>query len=89
VALTGAVTLTLLLRLVGGVAAGSAADRWGRKLPLMVSMIWLAVCDGAIAFVPSFTWILVLRTLFASAWAPSGWPAPRWRWRTGRRAAAA
>ncbi len=64
VALTGAVTLTLLLRLVGGVAAGSAADRWGRKLPLMISMIWLALCDGAIAFAPSFAWILVLRTLF-------------------------
>src|SRR5262245_22194006 len=60
VALAGSVTFTLLLRLVGGVAAGSAADRWGRKLPLMISMIWLALCDGAIAFAPSFAWILVL-----------------------------
>jgi SHS family lactate transporter-like MFS transporter len=58
------VTLTLLLRLVGGVVAGAAADRWGRKLPLMVAVIWFAVCDGAIAFAPSFTAILVLRTLF-------------------------
>jgi SHS family lactate transporter-like MFS transporter len=58
------VTLTLLLRLVGGVVAGAAADRWGRKLPLMISVIWFAACDGAIAFAPSFTWVLVLRTLF-------------------------
>ena len=58
------VTLTLLLRLVGGVAAGAAADRWGRKLPLMIAVVWFAVCDGAIAFAPSFTAVLVLRTLF-------------------------
>lgn len=58
------VTLTLLLRLVGGVVAGAAADRWGRKLPLMLSVVWFAACDGAVAFAPSFTWVLVLRTLF-------------------------
>jgi MFS transporter, SHS family, lactate transporter len=58
------VTFTLLLRLVGGVVAGAAADKWGRKLPLMISVLWFATCDGAIAFAPSFTVILVLRTLF-------------------------
>lgn len=60
----GSIALTLLMRLVGGVVAGWAADRWGRKLPLMISVIWFAVCDGLIAFAPSFTWVLVLRTLF-------------------------
>jgi SHS family lactate transporter-like MFS transporter len=58
------VTATLLLRLVGGTVAGAAADKWGRKLPLMLSVVWFAACDGAIAFAPSFTWVLVLRTLF-------------------------
>jgi SHS family lactate transporter-like MFS transporter len=58
------VTLTLLLRLVGGVIAGAAADRWGRKLPLMIAVLWFATCDGAIAFAPSFKAVLVLRTLF-------------------------
>src|SRR5205814_6659521 len=43
---------------------GAAADRWGRRLPLMISMVWFAICDGAIALAPSFGWILVLRTLF-------------------------
>src|SRR5713101_6448893 len=33
-------TVTLLMRLVGGVAAGTAADRWGRKLPMMLSILW-------------------------------------------------
>lgn len=63
-AAAGSITLTLLLRLLGGVAAGAAADRWGRKLPLMLSVIWFAVCDGAVAFAPSFAWVLALRTLF-------------------------
>jgi SHS family lactate transporter-like MFS transporter len=58
------VTATLLLRLVGGTVAGAAADKWGRKLPLMLSVVWFAACDGAIAFAPSFMWVLVLRTLF-------------------------
>jgi MFS transporter, SHS family, lactate transporter len=63
-ATAGSITLTLLLRLVGGVAAGAAADRWGRKLPLMISLLWFAACDGAVAFAPSFAWVLALRTLF-------------------------
>jgi SHS family lactate transporter-like MFS transporter len=64
VALAGSVTLTLLVRLAGGFAAGWMADRWGRKLPLMLSLLWFAVFDAAIYFAPSFAWILVLRTLF-------------------------
>src|SRR6476620_2670264 len=57
-AAAGSITLTLLVRLLGGVAAGAAADRWGRKLPLMISLVWFAVCDGAVAFAPSFAWVL-------------------------------
>ena len=64
VATAGSITLTLFARLAGGFIAGAAADRWGRKLPLMISIVWFAVCDGAVAFAPSFGWILVLRTLF-------------------------
>jgi MFS transporter, SHS family, lactate transporter len=59
-----AITLTLLVRLAGGYCAGVAADRWGRKFPLMFSLLWFAICDGAIAFAGSFTTVLVLRTLF-------------------------
>jgi SHS family lactate transporter-like MFS transporter len=60
----GSLTLTLLLRLAGGVVAGSIADRWGRKLPLMLSLVWFAVFDGLVALAPSFAWVIVLRTLF-------------------------
>jgi SHS family lactate transporter-like MFS transporter len=63
-ALGGSIALTLLVRLAGGFAAGWVADRWGRKLPLVLSLLWFAVFDAAIYFAPTFTWVLVLRTLF-------------------------
>ncbi len=79
------VTLTLLVRLLGGLLAGWLADRRGRRLPLMLSILWFAACDGAVYFADSFTAILVLRTLFGfgmgaewtagSALAMESWPA--------------
>jgi SHS family lactate transporter-like MFS transporter len=79
------ITLTLLTRLAGGFVAGSIADKYGRKLPLMISIVWFAVCDGAVVFAPSFAWVLVLRTLFGfgmgaewtsgSTLAMENWPA--------------
>ncbi len=63
-AVAGSLTLTLIVRLAGGVIAGWIADRWGRRLPLMLSLLWFAAFDAAIYFAPSFAWLLVLRTLF-------------------------
>ncbi|HEU0035753.1 MAG TPA: MFS transporter [Kofleriaceae bacterium] len=64
IAVSGSITLTLLVRLVGGFVAGWIADRWGRKLPLMLSLVWFAIFDAAIYFAPTFTWVIVLRTVF-------------------------
>src|SRR5512138_2355304 len=79
------VTLTLVVRLLGGVAGGWLADRFGRRLPLMISILWFAVCDGAVAFAPTFGAVVVLRTLFGlgmgaewtsgAALAMESWPA--------------
>ncbi len=84
-AVMGSLTLTLLLRFGGGVAAGAMADRWGRKLPLMLSLVWFAVFDGLVALAPSFAWVIILRTLFGfgmgaewtagSTLAMESWPA--------------
>jgi len=63
-ATTLTVSLTLATRLLGSFIAGSLADRFGRKLPLLISVVWFALCDGAIAFAPSFAWIVALRVLF-------------------------
>ncbi len=63
-AVAGSITLTLLVRLAGGAFAGWVADRWGRKLPLMLSLVWFVAFDAAIFFSHSFTAILIFRTLF-------------------------
>ena len=64
VAIGGSLTLTLLVRMLGGMVAGWMADCWGRRLPLMISLVWFAVFDAAIYFAPTFGTLLVLRTLF-------------------------
>ncbi|MBI2388071.1 MAG: MFS transporter [Deltaproteobacteria bacterium] len=64
IATTGSMALTLLARLLGGAFAGAAADKWGRKLPLILAVVWFAICDGLIAVAPTFAAILALRTLF-------------------------
>lgn len=63
-AIAGSITLTLLVRLAGGFFAGWLADRYGRRTPLMLSLIWFAAFDAAIYFAPTFGWLIVLRTLF-------------------------
>src|ERR1043166_4378849 len=50
-ALAGALaTVTLVMRLIGGVAAGATADGYGRKLPLMLSILWFSLFA-------CFTWV--------------------------------
>ncbi len=63
-AVSGSITLTLLVRLAGGAIAGWMADRWGRKLPLIIALVWFVSMDAAIYFSHSFTAILIFRTLF-------------------------
>src|SRR6478736_3492817 len=43
-ALVGALgTVMLLGRVIGGISAGTAADRWGRKGPLIWSILWYSL----------------------------------------------
>src|SRR5437762_5565017 len=56
-------TLTLWMRLVGAVASGWLADRVGRKLPLMISILWYSICNFIAGFSPNFIFLLVFRTL--------------------------
>ncbi|MDB4958719.1 MAG: major facilitator superfamily 1 [Myxococcales bacterium] len=60
----GSITLPLIVRLGGGSIAGWLADRWGRKFPLLLSLVWFVAFDAAIYFSHSFAAILVFRTLF-------------------------
>lgn len=57
-------TVTLLMRLVGGAVAGAAADRWGRKLPLMVSILWFSAFAFLSGLAPGYQTLLLCRALF-------------------------
>ena len=64
-ALAGALgTVTLLFRLVGGLGAGMAADRWGRKLPLMLSILWFSLFAFLSGFSTSYAMLFAFRALF-------------------------
>jgi MFS transporter, SHS family, lactate transporter len=57
-------TVTLVMRLVGGVASGTIADRYGRKLPLMLSVLWFSVFAFLSGFSTSYGMLFALRALF-------------------------
>jgi SHS family lactate transporter-like MFS transporter len=64
-ALAGALgTVTLIMRLVGGTLAGTAADKWGRKLPLMLSVVWFSLFAFLSGFSTSYAMLFALRALF-------------------------
>jgi len=64
-ALAGALgTVTLFARLLGGVLAGTAADRWGRRLPLMISILWFSLFAFLSGFSSSYAMLFALRALF-------------------------
>ncbi len=64
-ALAGALaTVTLMFRVFGGIGAGIAADRWGRKLPLMLSILWYSTFAFLSAFSTSYGMLFAFRALF-------------------------
>lgn len=62
-----AVTLTLALRPVGALIFGWVADRYGRRVPLMVDIALYSVLELLTAFSPNFAVFLILRALFGIA----------------------
>src|SRR2546428_5613713 len=58
------ITLTLAFRPVGAFIFGLLADRYGRKLPLMIDLVFYSVIEVLTGFAPNYTTFLVLRALF-------------------------
>jgi SHS family lactate transporter-like MFS transporter len=58
------ITVTLAFRPVGAFIFGLLADRYGRRLPLMLDLIFYSVVEVATAFAPNYTTFIVLRALF-------------------------
>src|ERR1700761_1322892 len=63
-AIAFSLTLTLVFRPVGAFLFGLMADRYGRKLPLMIDLIFYSVVEVATGFAPNFTTFIILRALF-------------------------
>ena len=61
------VTLTLIMRPVGALIFGILADRFGRRTPLMISVLSYSILELLTAFSPNFYVFLLLRGLFGIA----------------------
>ncbi|MEE3752728.1 MULTISPECIES: sialate:H+ symport family MFS transporter [Mycobacterium] len=57
-------TATLFMRPVGALLFGLWADRVGRRLPLMVDVMFYSVVGFLCAFAPNFTVLVILRLLY-------------------------
>jgi SHS family lactate transporter-like MFS transporter len=86
VALT--LTLTLAMRPVGALIFGIMADRFGRRLPMTINIVFYAVVSALSGLAPTFQTFLILRMLFGigmgGQWGVSASLAlesitPRWR----------
>ncbi len=58
------ITVTLAFRPVGAFLFGLLADRYGRRLPLMLDLIFYSAIEVATAFATSYRAFLILRALF-------------------------
>jgi SHS family lactate transporter-like MFS transporter len=84
-------TVTLVMRLVGGVISGAMADKRGRKLPLMLSIAWMSLFAFLSGFSTSYPMLFALRALFGigmgGVWA-AGMPLTLEHWPAHLRGAA-
>ncbi len=62
--LSYAITLTLAMRPVGAFIFGLLGDRFGRRVPLMIDVIFYSVMEFLTAFSPNYTWLLIFRALY-------------------------
>ena len=58
------ITVTLAFRPVGALIFGLLADRYGRRLPLMIDLVFYSVVEVLSGLAPNYTTFLVLRALF-------------------------
>ncbi|MGH7905848.1 MAG: MFS transporter, partial [Candidatus Binataceae bacterium] len=58
------ITATLALRPVGALIFGWLADRYGRRMPLMLDIVFYSVVEFATGFAPNYTIFLILRALY-------------------------
>jgi SHS family lactate transporter-like MFS transporter len=57
-------TVTLIFRVAGGIGAGTAADRWGRKGPILFSIAWFTLFAFLSGLSTSYVMLFAFRGLF-------------------------
>jgi MFS transporter, SHS family, lactate transporter len=57
-------TVTLAFRPVGAFIFGLLADRYGRRLPLMIDLVFYSIVEVLSGLAPNYTTFLILRALF-------------------------
>src|SRR5437762_244675 len=62
--LSYAITLTLAMRPVGAFIFGLLGDRFGRRIPLMIDIIFYSAMELLTAFSPNYTWLLIFRAFY-------------------------
>jgi len=63
-AIAASITVTLAFRPVGAFIFGLLADRYGRRLPLMLDLIFYSIVEVLSGLAPSYWSFMVLRALF-------------------------
>jgi len=71
---TAVFAVTLWLRLLGATASGWLADRVGRKIPLMISILWYSICNFIAGFSPTFAFLFFFRAMLGIGMGAE-WPA--------------
>ena len=62
--LSYAITITLAMRPVGAFIFGLLGDRFGRRIPLMIDIIFYSMMELLTAFSPNFSVLLIFRALY-------------------------
>jgi MFS transporter, SHS family, lactate transporter len=57
-------TITLAFRPIGAFIFGLMADRYGRKLPLMIDLVFFSIVEVLSGFAPNYATFFILRALF-------------------------
>jgi SHS family lactate transporter-like MFS transporter len=64
VQVTFAITLTLMMRPLGALIFGLLGDRFGRRIPLMIDILFYSLMELLTAFSPNYTVFLIFRALY-------------------------